>query len=289
MNTQEVLKRVRAVEIKTRGLSNQIFSGEYSSAFKGRGMAFSEVREYTPGDEIRTIDWNVTARLNHPYVKVFEEERELTVILVVDVSAGTAFGTNHQLKKELITELSALLAFSAIQNNDKIGVLFFAEKAEKFIPPKKGRSHILRIIQELINYKPDTSGTNISGALKYLNNIIKKRAIVFLISDFLDEAFSDALKITNRKHDLVGLHVRDRHEDELPDIGLVPFKDPESSEICWIDTSDREVRTKYSVQRKKQLAELKQLFRLSGVDFAPVFTGEDYVKPLMNLFRKRET
>lgn len=287
MNTQDLLKRVRAVEIKTRGLSNQIFSGEYHSAFKGRGMAFSEVREYMPGDEIRTIDWNVTARLNHPYVKVFEEERELTVILVVDMSAGRMFGTNEQLKKELITEISALLAFSAIQNNDKIGALFFADEPEKFIAPKKGKSHILRIIQELINYEPKTKKTNIQEALKYVNNIVKKRSIVFLISDFIDDNFSDAVKITNRKHDLVALHVRDRHEEKLVDLGLVPFQDPENGETLWIDTSDASVRKKYETERKKQVNELREVFRKAGVDAAPVYTGEDYVKPLMNLFRQR--
>lgn len=288
METKELLKRVRKIEIKTRGLSNQIFSGEYHSAFKGRGMAFSEVREYQPGDEIRTIDWNVTARLNHPYVKVFEEERELTVMLLVDVSESGNFGTQTQLKKQQITEICAVLAFSAIQNNDKIGVIFFSDKIEKFIPPKKGKSHTLRIISELINFEPESKKTDITEALRYFSNVIKKRSIAFLLSDFIDDGFGDALKIANKKHDLVALQVTDLREKELPNVGLVPFFDSESGESKWVDTSDKKVRTTYKANALKRQAELDDLFRKSGVDHAAIETHKSYVQPLMNLFKRRE-
>ena len=236
METAELLKKVRKIEIKTKGLSNQIFSGEYHSAFKGRGMAFSEVREYTPGDDVRTIDWNVTARLRTPYVKVFEEERELNVMILVDVSASGQFGTQKQFKQDLITELCAVIAFSASQNNDKIGVIFFSNKIEKFIPPKKGKSHILRIIRELINIEPTNKGTNIELALKYLTNIIKKKSITFLISDFKDNnSYSDAMKIANRKHDVVALRINDVHENKLPDVGLIKLKDNETGKVIKSD------------------------------------------------------
>ncbi len=221
METAELLKKVRKIEIKTRGLSNQIFSGEYHSAFKGRGMTFSEVREYQPGDDIRSIDWNVTARFNTPFVKVFEEEREMTVMLLVDISASGEFGTRKQLKQDLITELCAVLAFSSIQNNDKIGVIFFTDKIEKFIPPKKGKTHVLRIIRDLIEFKPEHKKTNIETALKYLTSVIKKRSIAFLISDFMDSEFSDAIKIANKKHDLVALRIYDKREQEIPNVGLL--------------------------------------------------------------------
>jgi uncharacterized protein (DUF58 family) len=289
MDTSELIKKVRKIEIKTRGISNQIFSGEYHSAFKGRGMAFSEVREYQPGDDIRTIDWNVTARLNHPYVKVFEEERELNVMLLVDVSGSGTFGTQKQLKQELITELCAVLAFSAIQNNDKIGVIFFSDKIEKFIPPKKGKSHILRIIRELIAFRPDHEGTNIQQALRYFTNVIKKRSIAFLISDFIDEGFQDALKIANRKHDIVALRIYDKREMELPNVGLVKIKDAETGERKWIDTSSAEVRRQYMVAAKTAELKLKELFTKSGVDTANIATGESYIRPLINLFKKRES
>src|SRR4051812_45301206 len=234
METTELLKKVRKIEIKTRGLSSHIFSGEYHSAFKGRGMAFSEVREYNPGDDIRSIDWNVTARFNHPYIKVFEEERELTVILLVDISASGDFGTKNQFKKDLIIELCAVLSFSAIQNNDKIGIIFFSDKIEKFIPPKKGKSHILRIIRELIEFKPENKKTNITEALRYATNVIKKKSIVFLISDFIDVGFEDALKLTNKKHDLVCLRIYDERETELPEAGLVRFVNTETNEVMEI-------------------------------------------------------
>lgn len=289
MDTTELLKKVRKIEIKTRGLSNQIFSGEYHSAFKGRGMAFSEVREYQPGDDIRAIDWNVTARLNHPYVKVFEEERELNVMLLVDVSGSGSFGTQKQLKQELITELCAVLAFSAIQNNDKIGVIFFSDKIEKFIPPKKGKSHILRIIRELIAFRPEHEGTNIQMALRYFTNVIKKRSIAFVISDFMDEGFEDSLKIANRKHDIVALRIYDKREMELPDVGLVRIKDAETGEMRWIDTSSEDVRRKYMVNAKTAELKLKDIFNKSGVDTTSISTSESYIRPLMNLFKKRES
>ena len=296
METTELLKKVRKIEIKTRGLSNQIFSGEYHSAFKGRGMAFSEVREYQPGDDIRSIDWNVTARFNNPYIKVFEEERELTVMLLVDVSASENFGTQKQLKKDLLTEICAVLAFSAIQNNDKTGVIFFSDKIEKFIPPKKGKSHILRIIRELINFTPQSTGTDIDFALRYLSNAIKKKAIVFLISDFIDEKFvsenkrgNDSLRIANKKHDVVALRISDKREAELPDVGLIRIKDAETGKLKWIDTSNSKIRQQYSKTSAKRDSKLKEIFLRSGIDSTTISTSESYIKPLMTLFKKRES
>jgi uncharacterized protein (DUF58 family) len=288
MEAAELLKKVRKIEIKTRGLSTQLFSGEYHSAFKGRGMTFSEVREYQPGDDIRTIDWNVTARFKNPFVKVYEEERELTVMLVVDVSASGNFGSKNQLKNELIAEICAVLAFSAIQNNDKIGVIFFSDKIEKFISPQKGKSHILRIIRELISFEPSSQGTNIAVALKYLNNIIKKRSTAFIISDFLDDNFEEALKIANRKHDLAALRIFDEREKSLPDVGLIKLKDFETGETMWVNTSRLAVRQKYEQDALKQEANLKETFNKSGVDFTFISTSSSYVQPLMNLFKKRE-
>ena len=287
METSELLKKVRKIEIKTRGLSNQIFSGEYHSAFKGRGMTFSEVREYQAGDDIRSIDWNVTARFNNTYVKVFEEEREMTVMLLVDVSASGAFGTQKQLKQDLITELCAVLAFSSIQNNDKIGVIFFTDKIEKFIPPKKGKSHVLRIIRDLIEFKPEHKKTDLKLALKYLTSVIKKRSIAFVISDFMSPDFSDALKIANRKHDLVALRIYDKREQELPNVGFVKMVDAETNALKWIDTSDKAVRTQYVVNAKKKEQYLKDLFNKSGVDSANINTSESYIVPLTNLFKRR--
>lgn len=288
METADLLKKVRKIEIKTRGLSSHIFSGEYHSAFKGRGMAFSEVREYTPGDDIRSIDWNVTARFNTPFVKVFEEERELSVVLLVDVSASGSFGTNKQLKQELITELCAVVAFSASQNNDKIGVIFFSDKIEKFIPPKKGKTHVLRIIRELLEFTPENKQTNIELALKYLSSIIKKRSIVFVISDFMTENnYKDALKIANKKHDIVALRIIDKAEVELPDVGLIKLKDNESGKIAWIDTSDKIFRKQFAVNQKKFEDDIKDTFNRSGIDATKIFTHENYVKPLMNLFKNR--
>jgi uncharacterized protein (DUF58 family) len=287
METSELLKKVRKIEIKTRGLSNQIFSGEYHSAFKGRGMTFSEVREYQPGDDIRSIDWNVTARFNNTYVKVFEEEREMTVMLLVDVSASGAFGTQKQLKQDLITELCAVLAFSSIQNNDKIGVIFFTDKIEKFIPPKKGKSHVLRIIRDLIEFKPEHKKTDLKLALKYLTSVIKKRSIAFVISDFMSPDFSDALKIANRKHDLVALRIFDKREQELPNVGFVKMMDAEANTVKWVDTSDKTVRNQFAVNAKKKEQYLKDLFNKSGVDSANINTSESYIVPLTNLFKRR--
>lgn len=301
METKELLKKVRKIEIKTRGLSNQIFSGEYHSAFKGRGMAFSEVREYAVGDEIRTIDWNVTARFNEPFVKVFEEERELTVMLLVDVSASGMFGTKNQLKRETITELCAVLAFSAVSNNDRIGLLLFSDKIEKYISPKKGKSHILLIIRELINFEPTGKATNIGEGLKYFSKMVKKRSIAFVLSDFLvplDEDvllpngktgtnFSDALKIASRKHDVVALKVLDKAEFNLPNIGIANLYDVETGESRWINTSSKKVRATYQKNSMERDEKLRQLFRRSKTDYAEIFTDEGYIKPLMNLFNKR--
>ncbi|MFO8023031.1 MAG: DUF58 domain-containing protein [Perlabentimonas sp.] len=294
MDASELLKRVRKIEIKTRGLSRQIFAGEYHSAFKGRGMAFSEVREYQYGDDIRNIDWNVTARFNQPYIKVFEEERELTVMLLIDVSGSRMFGTTNMLKKNLITEISAVLAFSAIQNNDKIGVIFFSDKVEKFIPPKKGSTHILHIIRELINLKPSSEGTNISEALRYLTNAIKKRCTAFVLSDFMDfnestvePNFINALKIASNKHDLVSLRIFDPREQQLPSMGLVKFKDAETGQYAWIDTASSVVRKKYSDWWLQTERVLKQTFSRTKVDSVAIATNEDYVKPLIKLFKLR--
>ncbi|MBL7915717.1 MAG: DUF58 domain-containing protein [Bacteroidia bacterium] len=288
METTELLKKVRKIEIKTRGLSNQIFSGEYHSAFKGRGMAFSEVREYMPGDDIRNIDWNVTARFNHPFVKIFEEERELTVMLLVDISASGDYGTRRQFKRELITELCAVLSFSAIQNNDKIGVIFFSDKIEKFIPPKKGKSHILRIIRELIDFKPSSPGTDIGGALRYFTNMIKKRSISFLISDFQSAGYDDALKIAARKHDLVAIRIYDHRESELPDIGLIRMQDAETGSLLWVDSSNKSTREQYRANWLKTQKTTEELFARSGVDQVKIATDQNYVQPLINLFKKRE-
>ncbi|MDQ3190105.1 MAG: DUF58 domain-containing protein [Bacteroidota bacterium] len=289
METSELLKKVRKIEIKSRGLSSQVFSGEYHSAFKGRGMTFSEVREYQQGDDIRTIDWNVTARLRAPYIKVFQEERELTVMLIVDVSGSREFGSQKQLKQDLVTELCAVLAFSAIQNNDNIGVIFFSDKIEKFIPPKKGRSHILRIIRELIDFKPENKSTDIGVALKYFTNVIKKRCTAFIISDFMDEEFETALKIANRKHDIVALQIYDERERELPNVGLVRLEDAETGELVWVDTSRKETRKQYAVASLKEDANLKEIFKRAGVDFTKLGTHQPYIQPLMNLFKRRES
>lgn len=287
-DTKDLIRKVRLIELKTRGLSNHIFSGEYHSAFKGRGMAFSEVREYVPGDEVRAIDWNVTARLGHPYIKIFDEERELTVMLVADVSGSGQFGTAEMLKRELITEVCATIAFSAIQNNDKVGLILFSDQVELFIPPKKGRGHILRIVRELLEFTPRSRGTDIAGALKYLNNVIKKRSIAFLISDLMDEGFEDALKIANRKHDLVVLRTTDPREEEMPDIGLVQFMDPETGRAMWVNTGNKAVRDHYRAQALKHQARSRDSLRRAGVDHAVISTRDGYVRPLMNLFRQRD-
>lgn len=288
METSELLKRVRKIEIKTRGLSKNIFAGEYHSAFKGRGMTFSEVREYQYGDDIRNIDWNVTARHNRPYVKIFEEERELTVMLMIDVSASRNFGTISKLKKNQITEIAAVLAFSAIQNNDKIGVIFFSDKIEKFIPPKKGRTHILHIIRELIDFYPKDKQTDIEQALEYMTNSIKKRCTCFVISDFIDEHdFAHALAIANRKHDVVALRVYDPRENQLPPVGMMYLRDAETGEQMWVDTSDKKLREAYEKYAFVREKELDAIFKRSGVDVANIRSDEDYVRALITLFKKR--
>jgi uncharacterized protein (DUF58 family) len=287
-DTKDLLKKVRKIEIKTRGLSNHLFSGEYHSAFKGRGMAFSEVREYQVGDEIRTIDWNVTARFNQPYVKVFEEERELTVMVLMDVSGSESFGTQNQQKQDLATELCAVLAFSAIQNNDKVGVIFFSDKIEKFIPPKKGRSHILMIIRELIDFQPENKGTHVGEALKYFTSVIKKKCTAFVISDFISPDFEAELKIANKKHDIIAVKLYDKHEEEFPNLGLIPVKDEETGHIMWVNTGDKAVRDAFKWDAVKRNAALQDTFRRSGVDYTSIGTHESYVKPLMTLFKKRE-
>jgi uncharacterized protein (DUF58 family) len=288
VETSEILKKVRRMEIKTRGLSRNIFSGHYHSAFKGRGMAFSEVREYQYGDDIRNIDWNVTARFNTPYLKVFDEERELMVMLLIDVSGSNEFGTHGSFKEELMTEIAAVLAFSAIQNNDKVGVIFFSNKIEKFIPPKKGTSHILRIIRELIDFKAQNQGTDISEALRYLTNAIKKRCTAFIISDFMDHGFEQAIKIASGKHDLVAIKVYDERETQLPAIGMMEVYDKETAGRVWIDSSSRKIRDSYSNWWKNHEKTIDGIFKRSGTDSANIITGQDFVKPLMKLFTLRE-
>ena len=283
----ELLKRVRKIEIKTRGLSRNIFAGEYHSAFKGRGMAFSEVREYQYGDDIRSIDWNVTARFSHPFVKIFEEERELTVMLLVDVSGSRNFGTRTQLKKNMITEIAAVLSFSAIHNNDKIGVIMFSEQVEKFIPPKKGRQHILRIIRELIDFQPEYQGTNISEGLRYFTNAIKKRSTAFLISDFIDNDYEEALRIATKRHDLVALNIYDAGETNLPKVGMIRLKDAETGKMIWVDTGSRRIRDTYSAWWKNEQELFRELMMKTGIDTVSIRTDEDYVKPLINLFKRR--
>ena len=287
MEATDLLKRVRKIEIKTRGLSRQIFAGEYHSAFKGRGMAFSEVREYQYGDDIRNVDWNVTARFNHPYIKVFEEERELTVMLLVDVSGSREFGTALRFKKALMAEISAVLAFSATQNNDKVGVILFSDKVEKFIPPKKGRQHILRVIRELIEFEPENTRTDVAVALQYLTNAIKKRSTAFVISDFVSPRFEDALKIASRKHDVVAFRIYDTREEQMPPVGLVQFRDAETGQMLWADTSSAKVRQRYEQHWKDIQQRIDETFRRSGIDNTFIRTDEDYVKPMMKLFKQR--
>ncbi len=288
METSELLKRVRQIEIKTHGLSSNIFAGQYHSAFKGRGMAFSEVREYQYGDDVRDIDWNVTARFDKPFVKVFEEERELTVMLLVDVSNSLDFGTTKQFKKDMITEIAATLAFSAIQNNDKIGVIFFSDRIEKFIPPQKGRKHILYIIRELLDFRPASKRTDIQSVIKYLTNVLKKRCTAFMLSDFIDEHdYQNALTIANRKHDIVAVQVYDRRMEELPNVGLMKVHDAETGHEQWIDTSSKKLRNAHHAWWKSHQQKLNDVFTHSNVDSVSVRTDQDYVKALLTLFAKR--
>ncbi len=288
MDTRELLKKVRLIEIKTRGMVNQVFSGEYHSVFKGRGMEFSEVREYQFGDDIRSIDWNVSARFNHPFVKIFEEERELIVMLVVDFSRSGNFGTGQQLKNEIAAEICAVLAFSAIKNNDKVGLILFTDKIEKFVPPKKGRAHILRIIRELVSFEPTGSGTNIRQALEYFNHVNKKRSIAFLISDFIDEGYDKILRIISRKHDIIAVEIADPREETLPDVGMIKLRDAETNQERWIDTSNAAVRSTFKKYWEAKRAERRHLFVRSKVDAIPVRTDRPYIKPIVDFFKLRE-
>lgn len=287
METTELLKRVRKIEIKTRGLSRNIFAGEYHSAFKGRGIIFSEVREYQPGDDIRTIDWKVTARFNNPFVKVFQEERELTMMLLVDISGSESFGSKQWFKREMITEIAAVLAFSALQNNDKIGVILFSDKIEKFIPPQKGKLHVLRIIRELLDVEPESSGTDIGQALQYYSNVIRKRATVFLISDFIGQGFEDGMKSVKNRDDLIAMQIYDPREAELPKVGMLKVRDAETGAETWVDTSRKKVRDYYKTSWLRSRGELEKFLKKNGIDFIPLRTDRDYVVPLMNFFKSR--
>ncbi len=287
MDTKEILKKVRKIEIKTKRLSNHIFSGEYHSSFKGRGMTFSEVRQYQFGDDIRNIDWNVTARYQEPYIKVFEEERELTMMLLVDISASKDFGTNEQFKRDTVTEIAATLAFSATQNNDKVGLLLFTDEIELFIPPKKGKSHVLRIIRELIEFKPKSKKTNLEQAFKYLSSILKKKAIVFVLSDFVDDHYDNALKIMGRKHDVTGVRVYDRYETELPKLGMINVLDSETGKTITVNTNSKKVRTQYKANYLKTTNYYKNSFKKSGSGAINTMVGRDYVKELMGYFKGR--
>src|SRR5512135_19717 len=288
METKELLKKVRQLEIRTRGMVNQVFSGEYHSVFKGRGMEFSEVREYQFGDEIRTIDWNVTARLDHPYVKVFEEERELTVMLLVDMSGSQFFGSQVSLKRDIAAELSAILAFSAMKNNDKVGAILFTDQIEKFIPPRKGRTHALRIVRELLSFEPRRKTTSLNSVLEYLNHIQKRRSIVFLISDFMDSGYDAALRIVGKRHDLIGVVLKDPHEVELPDVGLIALKDAETDSQRWIDTHDKKVRGGFRMYLEGVQKNRRSLFIKSKLDSVEIPLDKPYMKPLVDFFRLRE-
>jgi uncharacterized protein (DUF58 family) len=287
VETTELLKKVRKIEIRSRGLTRQIFAGEYHSAFRGRGMAFSEVREYQFGDDIRNIDWNVTARFGHPYVKIFEEERELTVMLLVDISRSGDFGTVASTKREMMTEIAAVLAYSVIANNDKVGLMLFSDRVEKYIPPKKGRAHMLRIIREMLSFEPEGQGTSLAEPLRYLTNVIRKRCTAFILSDFMAPPFVESLRIAAGKHDVVALRINDRREKEIPDLGFVKVTDPETGNERWIDTSSARIREEYAGSWKRHEYEILSAFRSCGVDVASISTGEDYIKPLISLFKHR--
>ena len=287
METKEILKKVRKIEIKTKRLSNDIFGGEYHSSFKGRGMTFSEVRQYQFGDDVRAIDWNVTARYNEPYIKVFEEERELTMILMADVSGSELFGTSTQFKKETVTEIAATLAFSATQNNDKVGLILFSDEIELFIPPKKGKSHVLRIIRELIEFKPKSKKTNIGTALKFLSSVIKKRAIVFMLSDFMDDDYEKTLKITGKKHDLTGIRVYDKYDEEIPNLGMVPMLDAETSRVQLVNTAAKSVRMRYKANATQIREYYINMFKKSGSGTINIRVDESYVKKLLGYFKHK--
>jgi len=287
MDTKELLKKVRKIEIKTRRLSDHVFGGEYHSTFKGRGMTFSEVRQYQYGDDVRSIDWNVTARYNEPFVKVFEEERELTMMLMVDISGSEFFGTKNQFKNEIVTEIAATLAFSAMQNNDKIGLILFSDQIELFIPPKKGKSHVLRIIRELLEFQPKSSQTDLAQALKYLTNVMKKKAIVFVLSDFMTEGYADTLKIVSGKHDVTGIRIYDEREETLPNLGMVQMQDEESGELLLVNTASKKVRNQYHAYYLERVAAFVDAFRKSGAGVVDCRVDESYVKKLLGYFKHR--
>jgi uncharacterized protein (DUF58 family) len=287
MDTKELLKKVRKIEIKTRRLSDHVFGGEYHSTFKGRGMTFSEVRQYQFGDDVRNIDWNVTARYSEPFVKVFEEERELTLMLVADISGSEFFGTDNQFKNEIITEVAATLAFSAMQNNDKTGLILFSDEIELFIPPKKGKSHVLRIIRELLEFKPKSKKTDLSQALKFLTNVMKKKAIVFVLSDFITDGYRDALKIVSRKHDVTGIRVYDRREEEMPNLGMVQMQDEETGELMLVNTGSKGVRINYNRYYRERVAYFQETFTKSGAGAISCRVDESYVKKLLGYFKRR--
>ncbi len=287
MDTKELLKKVRKIEIKTRRLSDHVFGGEYHSTFKGRGMTFSEVRQYQFGDDVRSIDWNVTARYNEPFVKVFEEERELTMMLMADISGSEFFGTRNQFKNEIVTEIAATLAFSALQNNDKIGLILFSDQIELFIPPKKGKSHVLRIIRELLEFQPQSKQTDLAHALKYLTNVMKKKAIVFVLSDFITEGYADALRIVSGKHDVTGIRVYDEREESIPNLGMVQMKDDETNELMLVNTASKQVRNSYNSYYRKRVEAFNDAFRKSGAGTVDCRVDESYVKKLLGYFKKR--
>ena len=287
MIPKEILKKVKRIEIATRGIVNEVFSGEYHSVFKGRGMEFSEVREYQVGDDIRNIDWNVSARMGHPYVKVFDEERELTVMLLVDVSSSSNFGTSLQMKGEIAAELCAVLAFSAIKNNDKVGLIIFSDKIEKFIPPRKGKKHVLRVIREVLYYKPEDSQTDLNVALEYLSRVIKRRSIVFLISDFLTEQYEKSLQVANKKHDIIAVDILDPREIELPNVGFIELEDAETGETVLLDTSNPNIRTGFFSQTRSKREGREKYFKSIGVDNINIFTDQSYVEPIIKFFRMR--
>ncbi|MGY8787280.1 MAG: DUF58 domain-containing protein [Fidelibacterota bacterium] len=288
MIPRQILQKVKQIEIRTRGLVNDLFGGEYHSIFKGRGMTFSEVREYQPGDDIRLIDWNVTARTGSPFIKVFEEERELTVYLLVDISASGEFGSGQQLKREIGAEIAAVLGFSAIKNNDKVGLILFSDKIEKYVVPKKGKTHVLRVIRELLYTEPEQSGTSLKNALDYLLKVAKRKSVVFIISDFLDQNYWPSLKVVNRKHDLIGIQLYDPAETDIPDMGLAKVEDPETGESFWVDTSSKAARNRLRKDIQNRHEKFKKETRKIGFDLIPVATNQDFVEPLMSFFKKRE-
>lgn len=287
MDAKEILKKVRKIEIKTRSISKQIFSGEYHSAFKGRGMSFSEVREYGYGDDVRNIDWNVTARTGSPHIKIFEEERELTVMVLVDISQSSIFGTKNQFKNELMAEITAVLAFSATINNDKVGAILFSDEVEKYIPPKKGRSHILRIIREVIYHEPKSNGTNLQAALEYLTNVQKKKSIAFILSDFMTSGYENAMAIGAKRHDIVGIHIYDQRETELPNVGLLRAQDPETKELYFLDTASKKVRDEYAKLYSDNFEYFDTTFKKNKADHMSIRTDQDYVRSLLHFFKKR--